>query len=280
MNSIAKVLIKNGITSIVSTHALSSILTSKTNLPIKINKRFSVITDIYAHSFWPKDVDFYFVPHKETLKTLVENGVKEKNIYVVGMPLRKEFYLNYDQAKVKREIRINNNYPVFLISGGSKGIGNIMEIVEVFTYIKHKINLIVFCGSNLSLKKELNYFAKEKQINIYPLSYQKNPAIYYAASDCVIGKAGGITVFEAASMKKPFIIYSPLPGQEERNAKFLVSHHCSVYPKNQRELKNIIDLWFLNRGFFMKLANNIYKLHKVDAPSVIVNKIINQVNIL
>ena len=247
---------------------------------IKINKRFAVITDIYAHSFWPKDADFYFVPHNETFKTLTENGIKHSKVLVTGMPLRKEFYVNYNLSKLKKELKIHNVYPTFLITGGSKGIGDIMEIVEVFTYIKHRVNLIVFCGSNSSLKRELHYFAKEKQINIYPLSYQKNPAIYYAVSDCVIGKAGGITVFETASMKKPFIIYSPLPGQEERNAKFLVSHHCSVYPKNQRELKNIIELWFSNRGFFMKLANNIYKLHRVDAPSVIVNKIINQINIL
>ncbi|MEF3280876.1 MAG: hypothetical protein K6357_07945 [Elusimicrobiota bacterium] len=276
INQIHKFLIKNGIYTIISTHAFSSIITSKESLKIKIKNNFAIITDIYAHSFWPKNLDRYFVPLYQTYKTLIENGVNQDKIEVVGMPLRKEFYMDYNITKLKKKMKINEN-PTFLVSGGTKGLGDIMDIVSVFKTVKRKVNLIVFCGFNKKLKQELNKIKYFHNIKIYPLSYQKNPAIYYAISDCIIGKAGGISIFETAAFKKSFIIYSPLPGQEERNARFLDNHQAAFYPQNLRELKSIIESFFINKPLFEKISSNLYKFHKKDASLKIANHIIKSI---
>ncbi len=274
IDNFAKKLIKLNVNTIFSTHAFSSILTSRENLEIHIKNNFALITDIYAHSFWPKNLDKYFVPHYQTYKSLVENGVDGDKIEVVGMPLRKEFYLEYNVLNLKKKLKISPNI-TFLITGGSKGLGDIIDIVNIFKGLKHKTNLIVFCGSNTKLKKELNKMKYLSNAKIYPVSYVNNPAVYYAVSDAVIGKAGGITIFEASAMKKMFFIYSPLPGQEERNTKFLVSHHCALNPKNLRELKNLIDDYLINRKDYERYINNFSKIHQKDAPQKIVNFIIN-----
>lgn len=275
-NIVNKKLIKLGINTIISTHAFSSIMTSGDNLKIKIKNNFAVITDIYAHSFWPKNLDKYFVPHYQTYKTLAENGVSGDKIEVVGMPLRKEFYSDYNPVKLKKKLKIPD-VPTFLITGGSKGIGEIMDIIDVFREIRYKCNLIIFCGSNKKLKKTLSLMKYLNNAKIYPLGYQKNPAVYYAVSDMVVGKSGGITLFETAAMKKMFVVYSPLPGQEERNAKFLVNHHCALNPSNPRNLKLIIDSFLADRNYFERYVNNISKLHKKDAAIKIANEIINSV---
>jgi processive 1,2-diacylglycerol beta-glucosyltransferase len=276
VNHIQKILIRYAVTTIVSTHAFSSMITARENLKIKIHNNFAIITDIYAHCFWPKTLDKYFVPLYETYKTLRENGVDAEKIEVSGMPLRKEFYQEYNKENIKKKLKLDNS-PTFLITGGSKGIGEIMEIIDVLKSLHKKVNIIVFCGSNKKLKKSLKKIKYASNARLYPLDYQKNPAIYYAVSDCVIGKSGGITVFETAAFKKPFIIYSPLPGQEEKNAKFLVRHHCALNPDNAKELRSIIDAYFYNHQLFEKLSSNISKLHRKDASLKIANNIINSI---
>lgn len=276
INHVHKFLIKYGISTILSTHALSSIITSKENLKIKIKNNFALITDIYAHSFWPKNLDKYFVPHYQTYKTLVENGVNPDNIEVVGMPLRKEFYIEYNIEKMRKKLKISSN-PTFLITGGSKGLGDIYDIVKVFSTIKRKTNLIVLCGSNKQLKKELSKIKYLNNTKIYPLGFNNHPAIYYAISDCVIGKAGGITIFETAAFKKSMIIYSPLPGQEERNTKFLKAHNACINPKNKRELKEVIESFYSNRCLFDEIGSNLHKLHKKDTNLKIATYIINSI---
>ena len=42
-----------------------------------------------------------------------------------------------------------------------------------------------------------------------------------AASDLMVGKAGGLTVSEAMARGLPMIMFRPIPGQEERNCDFL-----------------------------------------------------------
>lgn len=266
---IKKILHKNNISFTLSTHAFSSIMTDEITF---IHKRFALITDIFPHSFWPKNMDIYFAPTQQTYNSLTSSGINPKNIIITGMPLRKEFYIKYNPEKLKRKMKINKN-PTFLITGGTKGIGDIINIIKIFSEIPFKLNLIVFCGSNNTLRKKIKNM-KFPNLKLYPLKYQPNPAVYYAVSDCIIGKSGGITIFETAAFKKPFIVYSPLPGQEEKNADYLLSHHLAPYPKNLRELKEIIVNFLNNRNLMKKYAENISKLHKSNASVEISSKII------
>jgi processive 1,2-diacylglycerol beta-glucosyltransferase len=43
-----------------------------------------------------------------------------------------------------------------------------------------------------------------------------------SAADLVITKPGGLTVSECLARHKPMLLVSPIPGQEERNADYLL----------------------------------------------------------
>jgi processive 1,2-diacylglycerol beta-glucosyltransferase len=43
-----------------------------------------------------------------------------------------------------------------------------------------------------------------------------------AAADLVVTKPGGLTVSECLALGKPMLLISPIPGQEEHNAGFLM----------------------------------------------------------
>lgn len=267
-----KYIFKNSVDFLVSTHALSSNIADRKIMKISLKRHVAVITDIYAHSFWPTDLDRYFVPHYETYKSLVLNGVNEEKVDIVGMPLRKSFYLTYDQKNVRSKLRIKDRFTI-LITGGTKGLGDIFSILEVIRNINRKLNVVVLCGSNKSLFLKLKSYKDSANIKVIPLGYHQNPAFLYAASDCVVGKPGGVTIFESAAFAKPFIAWGALPGQEEKNKSFLKKHLYALCPKNERELSLIIENLITNKDFYGKYSRNIRTLHKGDSNIRIVNYI-------
>lgn len=270
-------IIKNSVDFLISTHALSSLIADRKIMKAKIKKHIGIITDIYAHSFWPNDLDKYFVPHYETYKSLTLNGVESSKIDIVGMPLRKCFYLSYNQKSVRSKLKINNRFTI-LITGGSKGLGDIVSILELIKSINKKLNVIVLCGSNKSLLLKLKSIRNFGNIRLIPFGYHQDPAFFYVASDCVIGKPGGVTIFETAAFAKPFIAWDALPGQEERNKLFLKKHLYALSPKNERELLAVIENLIKNRDFYIRYSKNISTLHKNDANIKIVSYIMKNIN--
>lgn len=277
-HKIEKNFVKHSVELIVSTHAFSSIIADRRSMKIKIKKHVGVITDIYAHSFWPSNLDMYFVPHYETYKSLVLNGVNPDKIEVVGMPLRKNFYVNYNISAIRRRLKVGNGF-VFLITGGSKGLGDIMSVIDVIKDIHNiRMNILVMCGLNKKLFRDIKKMRYLGGVKLVPLSYQQNDAIFYAASDCVIGKPGGVTIFEVAAFGKPFIAWGTLPGQEEKNLDFLKRHNCVISPKNKRELKESIISFVSGKDHFKKIAYNISLLHRKDASVKIAKYILENLS--
>ncbi len=49
-----------------------------------------------------------------------------------------------------------------------------------------------------------------------------------AASDFAVAKSGGLTVSECMAMSLPLIVFNPIPGQEERNADYLLENGAAL----------------------------------------------------
>ncbi len=271
-----RVIVRNGVDFLVSTHAFSSMIANRNNMKIKIKKHIGIITDIYAHSFWPNELDRYFVPHYETYKSLVANGVPSHKIEISGMPLRKEFYMSYNRSLIRKKLKLKDRY-TFLITGGSKGLGDILSIIEVIRSIRRRVNVIVLCGSNRHLIREIKDMKYLGDLKIMPVGYHLNTAVYYAASDCVIGKPGGVTLFETAAMSKPFIVWNAIPGQEERNRDFLKKHSFALCPSNKRELRSAVLSFYSNKELSHKYSSSLSTLHKKESPVKIVDYILSNV---
>ena len=48
------------------------------------------------------------------------------------------------------------------------------------------------------------------------------------AADLVVTKPGGLSVSECLAKRKPMLLVSPIPGQEERNADYLLEAGAAV----------------------------------------------------
>ncbi|OGS07751.1 MAG: hypothetical protein A2270_04925 [Elusimicrobia bacterium RIFOXYA12_FULL_51_18] len=273
---LTEVLRKKNINAVVSTHALAAMLLAKGDnnpragaaaaqssgkcaaRPFKAAPLFAVLTDFYAHSYWPsKGVELYFSPEGTAEAGLKANGVDQARIVTTGIPVRKEFLLQEDSRRKRKELGLQANLFTALIAGGSKGLGDIMLSVETLKKFLGKIQLIVMCGENKklcgSLEKKL---VGQKHLKIVN-DFVEYPADYYRAADLIIGKAGGVTVAETMALNKPMLLFSSLPGQEEHNARFLIKNRLADFAEDPRQLEDLIRRYLRHPASLAALKNKL-----------------------
>lgn len=188
----------------------------------------AVLTDFVIHPFWMhNEVNAYIVANEAMKYEMIKKGIKKDLIYPVGIPLSSKFIEKKLKNEVLEKLSFKENIPTFLIMGGSLGFGKIKNIFISLLNLKNEVQIIVITGKNKKLKISLEAICKNRS-NIKILSFTNRVAEIMDISDFIITKPGGMTISEALVKKLPIIIISPIPGQEERNAHFLMNNGVAV----------------------------------------------------
>ncbi|KKI90323.1 hypothetical protein WQ54_20355 [Bacillus sp. SA1-12] len=231
LRSMKKVLNECNPDLIICTHALPSYLLNKLKqqscqtVPV-----INVYTDLFVNQLWGlSHIDYHFAPSQEVKQFLSNQGVKNNQILVTGIPVHPSYLKNDLQQKANENKRIN-----LLISGGSLGTGNIKKLLKKLNP-SGKIHYIVLCGKN---KKLFQFVQSIKNHNIIPLPYitckHEMNALYSDASG-IITKPGGVTISETLRKRLPIFIYSVLPGQEEINLRNLKNNELVFLLENDHQ---------------------------------------------
>src|SRR5207248_723611 len=93
---------------------------------------------------------------------------------------------------------------------------------------------------------------------------------YMAASDLVVGKPGGLTTSEALASGLVFVVVSPIPGQEERNADHLIEEGAAIRCNNLPVLAYKIDRLLDDPGRLAAMQANVRRLARPNAAQDIV----------
>lgn len=73
------------------------------------------------------------------------------------------------------------------------------------------------------------------------LSYTDRMDSLMDASDLIITKPGGLTSAEALAKGLPLVIVKPIPGQEERNGRYLIDQGAALGVNHLKELPEVIE---------------------------------------
>jgi UDP-N-acetylglucosamine--N-acetylmuramyl-(pentapeptide) pyrophosphoryl-undecaprenol N-acetylglucosamine transferase len=158
----------------------------------------------------------------------LEDYPKPKTEYT-GNPVR-DALLSANSEIAFSKLKLNKNYPVLLIAGGSSGAkainewvwGNIIELTR-------NINLVHLTGRDKLNKKISN-------INYHQVEFLQGDMFHVLnSSNLVISRAGISTITELAYLKKPTILVPMPQSHQEDNAAYFASTH-SVYLYRQDQL--------------------------------------------
>lgn len=220
---------------VIATHAtpagIMSIYKRRTHSSIYL---CGVITDYTVHRWWLCDgVDTYFIADER----LREKFPAALETVALGIPIRQGFQ-DVDKEDCRKGFAWKEDAKVCLLMGGGDGLLPMEEIIA--SLIKDKpanLQLVALTGKNASLYQKLAcQFGKEVSV----LGYTEQIPQLMCGADIIISKAGGLSCAEILASNLDFIIYKPLPGQEENNAKFLAAHYGAAVAYNIEEIRQKI----------------------------------------
>ncbi len=214
---------------VISTHYFMTEMVAYLKRKGKTKAKLAVImTDYASHKFWLSSnelVDLYFVANEPMKYSLIHSNIPSEKIHVTGIPVRPEFTKTYDREATLKELGLSPDKITFLVFGGGQyGMSDASVLFKGILDIKQDIQVIAIAGKSEKTKETFEKL-KEKSIkNVVILGFTDKVAELMHASDFVVSKPGGLTTTEILVSNKPFIIFSPVPGQEEENSAFLTNN--------------------------------------------------------
>lgn len=238
---------------------------------------FAVITDYTIHSFcvFP-EVDYYIVGSEKLVGQCVDFGIEPEQVCPTGIPIDPDFSIRCDKDRLKRQLGLEPELPTILLMGGGLGMGSLASSLKALGHSKGCCQLLCVAGSNNALREKLDKMAQSLSCRVKIYGYIENIHQLMAASDFIVGKAGGLTCAEALAQGLPIFIVDPLPGQEERNAEFITAAGAGVRVE-EKDLAGIVHSYLAEPHRIEKMADAAAALGKPDAARDAVNLMIKAV---
>jgi processive 1,2-diacylglycerol beta-glucosyltransferase len=230
-----------------------------------------VVTDLDAHAMWLyKGVDWYFVAREETRIHLAVLGIPEKTIHVTGIPIDPVFGVEKPKRAARSGLGLDPDRTTILVSAGGFGVGPIEALVKSVQEIRHPVQVVVICGRNVQLERRLNALSGMRHPTKI-VGFTTEMDAWMAASDLLVGKAGGLTSAEALARGLVLVIVNPIPGQEERNSDHFLEEGAAVRCNNLPALAYKIDALLGDAGRFARMKENVKRAARPHAASDIVS---------
>lgn len=187
------------------------------------------ITDFDCHGLWlvPR-MTGYFAANEEVRWRMRFRGLSTGRIEVTGIPIMPKFGDPLDRAECARELGLDPARTTLLLMAGGAGLSGLAPLAESLLGLGGDFQIIALAGRNADLLAELGPMAEGSGGRLVARGFTNTIERLMAASDLAATKAGGLTTSECLALGLPMVVISPIPGQEERNADYLLECDAAV----------------------------------------------------
>lgn len=227
----------------------------------------TIITDHTDHSYWIHPyTDQYIVGSELVREALHQSGIPDSQISITGIPIGPEFSMHYPARYLQIKHGLDPELRTVLVMGGGWGIiGNGVSSMLALEDLLQPIQLIIICGRNEKLRKQLTERLKYSKHRIRLTGYIDYVHELMAVSDIMITKPGGLTTSEAIAMQLPMLLYKPLPGQEQDNAKFLLQAGVAMQAEDTSDLTGKLASALENPQCLLAMKEKTRQFHTKSA---------------
>ncbi len=237
-----------------------------------------VVTDFDAHAMWIlQDVDWYFVACEETKVYLAALGIPLETIFVTGIPIDLKFGVAKSKPQARLRLGLDPDRTTLLVSPGGFGVGPVESLVHTIHEVQHPIQIVVICGRNKRLEDHLKNFPNMRH-PMKIVGFTNEMDSWMAASDLLVGKAGGLTSSEALARGLILVIVNPIPGQEERNCDHFLEEGVGIRCNNLPALAYKIDTLLSDRERFSRMQEAVRRMARPNAALEVVSVVLKPRN--
>lgn len=182
------------------------------------------VTDFDLHRMWIiPEMTGYFAASPEIAQRMRAVGIPASRVHTTGIPVMPAFAESHDRRELAQDFGIDPDRPAYMVMGGGAGVGALDELADRLLSESGDFQLVVLAGRNTAMLERLRTLAAERHAGrLFPQGYTRHVEHLMACCDLAITKPGGLTTSECLAMGLPMIVNAPIPGQEERNADYLL----------------------------------------------------------
>lgn len=195
----------------------------------------SVVVDFAAHSLWVHpDVDLHVCLHHTQVPRLQASGATR--VATPGPVVAPEFLSGRSRrADARARFGLDDRDRVVLVVAGSWGAGRIVSTVRSIA-ADGRFTPLVACGHNTRLLRKIGRIE-----GALALGWTSGMEEVFAASDVMVGNAGGLTAMEAIATGTPVVSYKPIPGHGRDNVKRMEEAGIIRYARSRDQLLALLD---------------------------------------
>jgi processive 1,2-diacylglycerol beta-glucosyltransferase len=230
-----------------------------------------VVTDFVVHAFWiHNNIEAYAVATPEMRATLIARGIPRDRIVVSGIPVRSDFSQRSPDACALRErLGLPHDRQTVLLMGGGLGIGPLESMMHALDRVQAPLCAVAIVGRSARSEQRVLEYAHRVSYPVRVVRFVNNVHEYMHAADVLITKPGGLTSAEALVAQVPTVLFKPLPGQEERNTRYLVQRRAALRAKNPADLTRTVEALLLSEEKRSTMRAAMAQLGKPDAAAQI-----------
>lgn len=261
---------------IVSTHFLASdgaVILKRKNA---FDFLFSIVTTDYGlHSAWISPLtNRYYVPTPNMRAELLTVGeyldLQKKDIRVTGIPIHPKYSNLPSRKELRDKFHLDPDIFTLLIFRGVFSNRNFKTFVKYISQIPHPLQMIMVAGKEWPIPDKIKKIFVKNNIAYRIFGYIDFMEELMALSDLVVTKSGGLTTSECLATKTPLAIYRPYPGQEERNAEYLMEQGAGFKINQLAGLPYRITDLIENRDKYEKMSQAAERISSPQAAYKIV----------
>ncbi len=266
---------------VICTHFLPTALLDRERRKGRTRARIlTVVTDFEVHGMWLNaPSDHYFVATAEAQAHLESLGIAPQAITVSGIPTHPVNAEKKDRAAMRRKHGWREDLPAILVSAGGFGASNATRMIETLIQAKLPAQIIAICGKNPALKSSLEKIARANKAALPVLKvvgFTTEMDEFMTAADLMIGKPGGLTTSESLIKGLAWIVVNPIPGQEEKNAIYLLEQGVGVWSDNLHTLAYKVGALLAEPQRLEAMRKNALRVARPDAGRLIAEHAIRQ----
>ena len=236
-----------------------------------------ILTDFAPHPFWEETLrsDRVVIANDLIIPNLERKGLKKEQLLPIGIPIRPQFAESMPKAEARRELGLDPDLPTLLLMGGSMGYGTLAETIKDIDALDTPLQVICVCGRNEKAKAEIDAMRFKKKVLAF--GFTDRISLLMDASDCIVSKPGGLTTSEALAKRLPMIICNPIPGQEDRNAEFLLNSGVALKVSKHASLSDVVYQLFHDPARVELMKQNIDLIRRPNATRDLVDTVFSLV---
>ncbi|HEX3133389.1 MAG TPA: glycosyltransferase [Planctomycetota bacterium] len=190
---------------------------------------WTVVTDFDVHALWVHQrLTGYCAAAEEIAWRMRERGLADTRIEVTGIPIMPVFAEQRSRELCAKEAGIDPKRTTLLVMSGGLGVGAIDQLCERILAIPGDHQVLALAGKNAALLEKLKTIAAKHPGRFFPQGFTRTIERLMTCADLALTKPGGLTTSECLAVGLPMLVVSPIPGQEERNADYLLESGAAL----------------------------------------------------